>query len=180
MKIKFVQKFFRRFAEIQIKYRFVFLLVLLAFSVFGITGLKHFKSSADEGEWLIKDEEHSQKNARFEELFGNNEIIGLLIESDDVFQYEVLKMIKDIGGELLDNVPYADSLMSITDIDITVGTEEGMEIYHPFEDGVPNERSEIEKFKQLIMSRKSLVNKIVSSDCKEAWLILNLSPFPPK
>ncbi|MGP1415112.1 MAG: efflux RND transporter permease subunit [Treponema sp.] len=180
MKIKFVQKFFRRVAEIQLKYRFVFLLALAVFSVVGIMGLKHFKSTSDEGEWLIKDAEYAKKNARFEELFGNNEIIALLIESDDVFQYEVLKVIKEIGKELLDNVPYADSLMSITDIDITVGTEEGMEIYHPFEDGVPNNKEEIEKFKRLIMSRKSLVNKIVSEDCKESWLILNLKSFPPK
>ena len=180
MKIKFVQKFFRRVAEIQLKYRFVFLLALAVFSVFGIMGLKHFKSTSDEGEWLIKDAEYAKKNARFEELFGNNEVIALLIESDDVFQYEVLKVIKEIGGELLENVPYADSLMSITDIDITVGTEEGMEIYHPFEDGVPNDKEKIEKFRHLIMSRKSLVNKIVSEDCKESWLILNLKSFPPK
>ena len=179
MKIKFIQKFFRRVAEIQLKYRFVFLLALAVFSVFGIMGLKHFKSTSDEGEWLIKDAEYAKKNARFEELFGNNEVIALLIESDDVFQYEVLKVIKEIGGELLENVPYADSLMSITDIDITVGTEEGMEIYHPFEDGVPNNKDEIEKFRHLIMSRKSLVNKIVSEDCKESWLILNLKSFPP-
>ena len=180
MKIKFVQKFFRKVAEIQLKYRFVFLLALIVFSVIGIMGLKHFKSTSDEGEWLIKDAEYAKKNARFEELFGNNEVIALLIESDDVFQYEVLKVIKEIGKELLDNVPYADSLMSITDIDITVGTEEGMEIYHPFEDGVPNNKDEIEKFRHLIMSRKSLVNKIVSEDCKESWLILNLKSFPPK
>ena len=180
MKIKFVQKFFRRVAEIQLKYRFVFLLALAVFSVVGIMGLKHFKSTSDEGEWLIKDAEYAKKNARFEELFGNNEVIALLIESDDVFQYEILKVIKEIGKELLDNVPYADSLMSITDIDITVGTEEGMEIYHPFEDGVPNNKEEIEKFKRLIMSRKSLVNKLVSGDCKESWLILNLKSFPPK
>ena len=180
MKIKFVQKFFRRVAEIQLKYRFVFLLALLVFSVVGIMGLKHFKSTSDEGEWLIKDAEYAKKNARFEELFGNNEVIALLIESDDVFQYEILKVIKEIGKELLDNVPYADSLMSITDIDITVGTEEGMEIYHPFEDGVPNDKEKIEKFRHLIMSRKSLVNKIVSEDCKESWLILNLKSFPPK
>lgn len=180
MKIKFVQKFFRRVAEIQIKYRFVFLLALIVFSVVGIMGLKHFKVSLDEGEWLIKDAEHARKNARFEELFGNNEVIALLIESDDVFQYEVLKMIKDIGAELLEKVPYADSLTSITDIDITIGTEEGMEIYHPFEDGVPNDKEKIANFKKLIMSRKSLVNKIVSRDCKESWLILNLNSFPPK
>ena len=180
MKIKFVQKFFKRFAEIQIKYRFVFLAILIVFSIFGIIGLKHFKANANEADWLIKDSEHLQKVERFEELFGSNDTIALLIESDNIFQFEVLKMIKDIGKELLDNVPYADAIMSITDVDITLGNEEGMEVIRPFEDGVPNDRAEIEKFKKLILSRKALVNKIISSDCTESWVILNFSKLPPE
>ena len=179
MKVKYVQKFFKRIAEIQIKYRFVFLLVLLVFSALSLLGLKKVKKTTDDSDWLVQEPEREKKIERFESLFGNNDTIALLIESKDVFQPEVLKTIKDIGAELLKKVPYADSLMSITDIDITRGTEEGMEIFHPFEDGIPSNPKEIEETKKLIMSRKSLVNKLVSSDCTEGWVILSLHPFPP-
>ena len=179
MKVKYVQKFFKRIAEIQIKYRFVFLLILVVFSALSLLGLKKVKKTTDDNDWLIQDAENSKKIERFESLFGNNDTIALLIESKDVFQSEVLKTIKDIGAELLEKVPYADSLMSITDIDITRGTEDGMEIFHPFEDGIPSDPKEIEETKKLIMSRKSLVNKLVSSDCTECWVILSLQPFPP-
>ena len=179
MKVKYVQKFFKRVAEIQIKYRFLFLLVLLVFSALSLLGLKKVKKTTDDSDWLVQEPEREKKIERFESLFGNNDTIALLIESKDVFQPEVLKTIKDIGAELLEKVPYADSLMSITDIDITRGTEEGMEIFHPFEDGIPSNPKEIEETKKLIMSRKSLVNKLVSSDCTECWVILSLHPFPP-
>ena len=43
MKVKYVQKFFKRIAEIQIKYRFVFLLVLAIFSILSLLGLKKVK-----------------------------------------------------------------------------------------------------------------------------------------
>ena len=179
MKVKYVQGFFKRLAELQVKYRFVFLTALLLASVIGVTGLQKVKKTTDDYGWLVKDPENDKKIARFESLFGNNDTIALLVESKDVFQSEVLKMIKELGAELLEGVPYADTLMSITDVDITRGTEEGMEIFHPFEEGIPNDKEEIEKMRRLLLSRKSIVNKLVSSDCTECWVILSLHPFPP-
>ncbi len=180
MKVKYVQRFFKRLAEIQVKYRFSFLTALLLISVVGITGLPKVSKTSDDLGWINQDDEHKQKIERFESLFGNNDTIALLIESKDVFDPEVLKVIKSIGHELLDGVPYADSLLSITDVDITRGTEEGMEIFHPFEDSIPSSKEEIEEMRRLILSRKGIVNKLVSSDCTECWVILSLLPFPPE
>lgn len=179
MKVKYIQKFFKRFAELQVKYRFLFLTMLLLLSVVGITGLKKVKKTTDDLGWITQDAEHTKKVERFEELFGNNDTIALLIEAKDVFEPDVLKVIKSIGKELLEKVPYADTLMSITDVDITRGSEEGMEIFHPFEDGIPSNKDEIEDMRRLILSRKAIVNKLVSSDCTECWVILSLYPFPP-
>ncbi len=180
MKIKYVQKFFKRLAELKMKYRFTFLTALLLVSVLGMLGLKKVKKTTDDYGWLIKDEENDKKVERFESLFGNNDTIALLIEAEDVFDRDVLKMIKDIGAELLNGVPYADTLTSITDLEIMRGTEEGMEIFHPFEEGIPSDKKEIEEMRRLILSRKAVVNKLVSSDCKECWVILSLHSFPPK
>jgi len=179
MKVKYIQKFFKRFAELQVKYRFLFLTMLLLISVIGITGLKKVKKTTDDMGWITQDAEHKKKIERFEDLFGNNDTIALLIEAKDVFDPDVLKVIKSIGNELLEKVPYADTLTSITDVDIMRGTEEGMEIFHPFEDCIPSDKNEIDEMRRLILSRKAIVNKLVSSDCTECWVILSLHPFPP-
>ena len=178
MKVKYVQRFFKRWAEIQIKYRFPFLILMAIVSVIGMLGVNKVQILSDQNDMIPKTEEHSQMMKEFENLFGNSENIVLLIESDDVFNREVLKTIKAIGKELLEKVPYASSIMSITDVEVTIGNEDGMEIYHPFEDGIPEQKEEIEKEKAIILSRKSLVNKLVSSDSKECWVILSLNPFP--
>ena len=173
-----IRSFFKKFAEIQIRYRFLFLLAILIFSAIGMTGIRKVEILSDNKNIIAQTEEHVAKTKEFESLFGNSENIVVLVESSDVFQPEVLKMIKEIGAELLEKVPGASSVTSITDIDITVGTSDGMEIIRPFGDEIPSDKEEIEHLRSLILSRQSLVNKLVSSDCKESWIILSLHPFP--
>lgn len=179
MKLEGIHTFFSKIAKFQLKYRFLLLIFLTVVTVFAAFGLKRFRITSMTEEVFVNVNEYTKKHEdRFKELFGSNDNIVLLIESDDVFKPEVLKMIKEIGNELLEKIPYADSVTSVTDIDISVGTEEGIEIKNPFKDGIPENPTEIKNAKDFILSRKSIVNKLVSSDAKETWLILSLKATP--
>lgn len=181
MKLEGMHLFFKKIAEFQLKYRWLCLALLAAVTVVGLIGVKSFKvGSADEDEFLTVKESTKKNDARFKELFGSNDSIVLLFESDDVFKPEVLQAIKDIGAELLEKVPYADSITSITDTDITVGTDEGIEITNPFRDGIPSDPADLQKAKDFILSRKSIVNKLVTQDATETWLVLSLKATPPE
>ena len=181
MKLEGMHLFFKKIAEFQLKYRWLCLALLAAVTVAGLIGVKSFKvGSADEDEFLTVKESTKKNDARFKELFGSNDSIVLLFESDDVFKPEVLQAIKDIGTDLLEKVPYADSITSITDTDITVGTDEGIEITNPFRDGIPSDPAALKAAKDFILSRKSIVNKLVTQDAKETWLVLSLKAAPPK
>ena len=181
MKLEGMHLFFKKIAEFQLKYRWLCLALLAAVTVVGLIGVKSFKvGSADEDEFLTVKESTKKNDARFKELFGSNDSIVLLFESDDVFKPEVLQAIKDIGAELLEKVPYSDSITSITDTDITVGTDEGIEITNPFRDGIPSDPADLQKAKDFILSRKSIVNKLVTQDATETWLVLSLKATPPE
>jgi len=181
MKLEGMHLFFKKIAEFQLKYRWLCLALLAAVTVAGLIGVKSFKvGSADEDEFLTVKESTKKNDARFKELFGSNDSIVLLFESDDVFKPEVLQAIKDIGAELLEKIPYADSVTSITDTDITVGTDEGIEITNPFRDGIPDNPEALKKAKDFILSRKSIVNKLVTQDATETWLVLSLKATPPE
>ncbi|MGI5090416.1 efflux RND transporter permease subunit [Treponema sp. OMZ 805] len=181
MKLEGMHLFFKKIAEFQLKYRWLCLALLAAVTVAGLIGVKSFKvGSADEDEFLTVKESTKKNDARFKELFGSNDSIVLLFESDDVFKPEVLQAIKDIGAELLEKVPYSDSITSITDTDITVGTDEGIEITNPFRDGIPDNPEALKKAKDFILSRKSIVNKLVTQDATETWLVLSLKATPPE
>ena len=181
MKLEGIHLLFKKIAEFQLKYRWLCLALLVAVTVVGLLGVKSFKvSSADEDEFITVKEIAKKNDTRFKELFGSNDSIVLLFQSDDVFKPEVLQAIKDIGAELLEKIPYADSVTSITDTDITVGTDEGIEITNPFTDGIPDNPEALKKAKDFILSRKSIVNKLVTEDATETWLVLSLKATPPE
>ena len=181
MKLEGMHIFFKKIAEFQLKYRWLCLALLAAVTVVGLIGVKSFKvGSMDEDEFITIRENAKKNDARFKELFGSNDSIVLLFESDDVFKPEVLKAIRDIGAELLEKVPYADTITSITDTDITVGTDEGIEVTNPFRDGIPTDPAALHEAKVFILSRKSIVNKLVTQDATETWLVLSLKATPPE
>ena len=181
MKLEGLHIFFRKVGEFQLKHRWLCLALLAAVTAAGLIGVKSFKvGSSDEDAFLSVREAVKKNDDRFKELFGSNDSIVLLFQSDDVFKPEVLKTIKDIGAELLEKVPYADSVTSITDTDITVGTDEGIEITNPFRDGIPDNPEALKKAKDFILSRKSIVNKLVTQDATETWLVLSLKATPPE
>ncbi|UTC48392.1 efflux RND transporter permease subunit [Treponema vincentii] len=181
MKLEGMHLFFKKIAKFQLKYRWLCLALLAAVTVVGLIGVKSFKvGSMDEDEFITIRENAKKNDARFKELFGSNDSIVLLFESDDVFKPEVLKAIRDIGAELLEKVPYADTITSITDTDITVGTDEGIEVTNPFRDGIPTDPAALQEAKVFILSRKSIVNKLVTQDATETWLVLSLKATPPE
>lgn len=178
MKIQQINPIFKKAGELQIRYRWPILILTLLLTVFGLSGLRYTQSISNQEHWFEKDEAVQIAQDRFEAQFGNNEFIGLLIQSDDVFHPEVLTMIRDIGEELLEKVPYADDVSSLMKFETTVGTEEGIEVINPFEDGIPTDPAELKKKRDFILSRMSVVNKMVSDDGTETWLTLSLADYP--
>lgn len=180
MKLNRINQAFRKIVQLQLQFRWFFIAAVILLTVIGALGLKSINTISGEEDFIEMTAADKAKKQRFEELFGNNDSIALLVESEDVFQKEVLEMIRSIGNELLEKVPYADSITSIADIDITVGTEDGMEIQNPFRDGIPDSAAELQKAKDFILSRKSIVNKLVSADAKETWIVLSLKAYPER
>lgn len=178
MKIQKINTFFRRMGEFQIRFRWLLIILALLLIVFGITGLKHIEIANARDDWFDDKEAIEIATEEFEDQFGNNDNISILIEADNVFDPEVLTMMKELGNALLDSVPYADEITSLVEMEISVGTEEGIEVINPFEDGIPSNKKKLEEIRKLVLSRQALVGKIVSKDCKETWLTLSLLEFP--
>ncbi len=178
MKIQRINQFFKKTAELQVRYRWPLLIITLLLTAFGISGLRHASVTSNIKDWFEKDEAVQIAQDRFEEQFGNNESIGLLIQSDDVFHPEVLTMIRDIGKELETKVPFADEVTSLMEFEATVGTKDGIRIINPFGDGIPTDPAELKKKQDFILSQKSVVNKMVSDDGTETWLSLSLKEYP--
>jgi predicted RND superfamily exporter protein len=177
MKIDRINRRFTQFAAFQIRYRWLFIAGLAILTFIGLAGLPKMTNNDNMDEWFNEYDTIEINTKRFEALFGNEDQVLVLIQADDVFDPEVLTMIRNLGAELLEKVPYARELRSLTDMSISMGQDEGIEVRSPFEDGIPPAGPEMEEKRAYIMSRSSLENMLVSDDCRETWLSLSLYSY---
>jgi uncharacterized protein len=180
MKVQRINSYFRKIAVFQLRYRWLLLLFTLVLAGVGVSGLKYMSVINARDNWFDNSEEIEIAKKTFEDQFGNNDTINILIESKDVFDPKVLETIKALGDELIRKIPYADEVHSLTELEVVVGTADGIRVINPFEDGIPQDPKKIEEIRKLILSRKALSNKLVSEDCTETWLSLSLVEYPPK
>ncbi|MCR5764254.1 MAG: MMPL family transporter [Treponema sp.] len=177
MKISKINTFFRKAGEAQIRHRWICLIVLLIFTVICLSGMKNFHTTSNNNDWIVNGSEIQINSDHFKDIFGNDQYVLVLVQSQDVFNYEVLSMIDTLGERLESEVPFADKVTSLTTVSIPIGIDGGLEVKSPFEDGIPKDESELQEIKKFILSRESLVNNMVSDDSKETWIILKLHPF---
>lgn len=177
MKVTKINDWFEKFGRFEVKHRWGFMLGLLLITIIGCLGLPRLKLDNGEEDWFDDWETTKVNQDHFESIFGSTDSLLAHIKAKDVFDPEVLQMIDELGEDLLNNVPYAGSITSLMELSLPVGTEDGFEVTSPFEDGVPSDLEELAKKKAFIMSRESIVNNLVSDDCTETWLIVNLEQY---
>ena len=178
MQVSRVNKVFARLGHFQIKFRWLILLVTAIVTFLACLGLPQLQMTSSEEEWFDDWDKVKIDQAHFNEKFGSDDGYMVMVRADDVFAPEVLQAIDRLSRRLENEVPYADRVVSLThNLSIPVANDEGFEVIDPFENGVPDNPQELEKKKQLILSRVSLVNNIVSDDAKETWIILSLKSY---
>ncbi len=176
-----IQKMNHRFytvGETILRFRWLNIAVfflLLAVSVFG---LKQIRSETDMESWFLEDDQLLQVKQQFEDIFGNDEFCGVLIEADNVFSPGVLAAIRELGLELQHKVPYADDVISLADLEYISGTDEGIEISQLVPDPVPATPKALAAIRDKALAKTALKNRIVSEDGRYTWLMLRLKPLP--
>ena len=177
LKVAKINDWFEKFGRFEVRHRWLFIIGLLIVTVVCSLGLPRLKLDNGEEDWFDDWETTKVNQDHFESIFGSTDTLLAHIKADDVFAPEVLQMIDELGDELLDKVPYAGSITSLMELSLPIGTEDGFEVKSPFEDGVPSDPRELAEKKAFILSRESLLNNLVSADCRETWLIVNLEQY---
>lgn len=179
MKVLKINKAFRKFGELQVKFRWLFLLAMFVITAVGLSGLRKFVAEDLQEDWFGDKEKIKLATDRFEETFGNEDVITVLVQTKDVFDSDVLNMIDRLGNEMMETIPYARDVMSVVEVSVAKGTDDGMQVVTPFEDGIPDThtaegKAEMESIKKFLLSREAIANKLVSEDATETWVILYL------
>jgi predicted RND superfamily exporter protein len=178
LNIEKINGYFRKFAEGVLRFRWINIIVFLLVMAAAVAGLRKLESDIDQDNWFLEDDALLAAKTRFEAIFGNDDFCAVLVEADNVFTPSVLTKIRELGRELVEKVPYADDVVSLTDYEFTFGSEEGMEIIDLVPDPIPTSPAELDRIKRMALSKPSMKNRIVSEDGRQTWVMLRMKPIP--
>lgn len=180
MTVSKINSIFANIGRAQLKYRFQILAVFFIVTIVCCAGLSKFRIANGSDGWYGDADKIQIDKKHFEEVFGNNHSLGVLLVTDNVFSSESLQLIQKLGDRMME-IPYAKNLTSLIEVDIPVGNAEGFEVVKPYEKGLPSNPAEEEARRNFIMrgseKTNSLINSLVSDDGKETWLLLSLEPY---
>ena len=177
MKISKINSKFRRITKNILKFRWLVILIFLASIIGGFLGLKKIVIEYSNESMFLPDDPLIVMTDEFKEIFGNDQYIGVLIETDSLFTKTNLELINDLSNELLDSVPFSDKIISLTDVEFTVGRDDGMEIIKVVPQIIPESKTDLNFIKNRVYSKENFAKKIVSKDGKYSWVMLKLFPF---
>lgn len=115
---------------------------------------------------------------KFEELFGNDQYVAVMVEHKDLFSREALLMLRELHQELNDSVPFVEKVSSLMDVEFTRGTEYGMYIEQIVPEEIPETEEALEKIRRMAFSKQSFRESLISSDGTQTWIMIKLLPFP--
>ncbi|PIE63723.1 MAG: hypothetical protein CSA26_11550 [Desulfobacterales bacterium] len=178
LNIEKINNRFDKLGNVIVRFRWVNIIVFALLVCTAFIGIKQIEPDVDTKNWFLEDDALLAARERFEQIFGNDDFCAVLIEADDVFNAQVLVKIRELGRELLEKVPYADEVISLTDFEFTLGTEDGLEIIELVPDPVPASAEALQKIREMAFSKPAMKNRIVSEDGRYTWLVLRMKPIP--
>ena len=126
--IEKINRKFRNLGFIIINKRILFLLLFVLLVAASFPGMKGLKANYSNDSWFLDNDPLIKVENRLKDIFGNNTNCAALIEVDEIFEIEILEKIRELGNEVENNVPYADDVISIADLEFIDGTEMGNEM----------------------------------------------------
>ena len=147
--------------------------VLLA--ALSLPGVFRMDVTVDIADFFLEDDPVIKNQEEFRRQFGNNDFVGVLVESEDVFSRKTLELIKLVGERLKDEVPLASDLVSLTEL---TRVRSGGLLLRFDSAALVSTDEEVEVIRSFYSENPSLQGILFTRDHRQAWVLLKLEDYP--
>lgn len=164
----------KRLIDIIIHNRVVGLVFLLLLTIFLGYEMLRVELNADFSTYLRQDDPLVRQFNLIGEEYAGKSMALVLVEADDVFSSETLKLVRDLTDayEELDGIAYVTSLTNVLDFR---KTEWGLEVGRLIRrDEMPETEEELKRLKDYVLSKEMYVKDLVSEDGKSTVIVTRL------
>lgn len=164
--------------NIIIKYKWIFIILIIVFLLVGYTGMQGLVTDSSNESFLPENDETVVRNDRFKEIFGNEEFVFIFIEAEDVFDHGVLTYIRTLSEDLDKNLPFVKEVVSLTDIEYVETSGDDLKIDELIGENIPVDEKTLRQIEQKVMSKKIYVDRIISGDGKKTGIAVSFERIP--
>lgn len=166
----------RKLANYIIKLRWIIIGSVLGLTIFFGIRIQDIRINSDILSTLPDDDPTGHLYKRIGTQYGGNDIGMIVLETDDVFRYDVLNHIKKITDSLkiMEGISTVTSMTNILDIK---SSEWGIEIGNLVDEyDLPDEPQELDSLRDYVFSREMYRGTIVSDDGTATVVLFTLLP----
>ncbi len=166
---------FKNIPQKIIRLRIVIIIITLLITLILGYGIRFLKINSDITSYLKPDDPAMKLFNRIGREYGGNLMVLVAVKTDDVFTYPVLKLLKELDEKYreIKGVNSVTSLINMVDIK---DTGYGIEVSNLInKEDIPNNKEELKRLKDYVMSKELYRGKIISNDGKTTIIICRLS-----
>lgn len=178
MNIIKINRRFKALADWILSHRIIVGVLFLTIIALSFVGTKRIVMKTSFDDYFVSDDPMLLKTKEFESIFGNDYYVAVLVKNEDIFSNHSLKLIRELSNELKDSLSYAEKVISLTDLEFAVGTDDGMTIEQIVPEEIPSDVTSLKEIKRKAYSKPNLAKKLVSKDGTMTWIMVKLRPFP--
>ncbi|MBT4287817.1 MAG: MMPL family transporter [Deltaproteobacteria bacterium] len=167
---------FEQFAAMVIRFHWIALILIL-----GLVGglgsqLRHIKIDTATESFLHETDPSLIEYNAFRDQFGRDEMIILMIQSDQIFSLSFMEKLKALHDELEENVPLLRDIDSLINVRSTRG-ETGELFVEDLLEELPGTDSEMQILKDYVLTHPLYTNLVISEDGKYTAIVIKTEAF---
>jgi hydrophobe/amphiphile efflux-3 (HAE3) family protein len=127
--------------------------------------------------WFMEGDRSLELIRKFEDLFGNDDFVYILFETEDFFRRENIRTLGHLAKDLEASVPYLLDVTWLGNAEYIEGREERIDIYELIE-APPESPRDMDALRRKALAEPLYLNSLISKDGRVAGLLLELDDYP--
>ena len=160
-----------------IRRRWWVLVFLTLVTVLAILQFEKLEMDTTNEAFYLETDTTKQLIEKFENLFGNEDFTYILIETDDYFKEEHLKITERLAEELKAKVPHVRDIVYLGNSEYIEGIPGGLRI-RKFIEKIPQTEQEIKELKFKALAEEFLIDNFISRDATTAGILIYYDLYP--
>jgi len=171
------QRFFSSLADKLLRFRWLGIIAVVLLTVFFAFQMRGLKFDNSNEVWFVEGDRSLDLIEKFRDVFGNDDFVILLFESENFFEPENIRRIGRLAETLEAEVPYLKDMTWLGNVEYIEGIEDGVKI-HELLETVPEDPEEMARVRKKALSESTYVNSLISPDGQAAAIVLEMEKYP--